>query len=136
MGRKAWIAYLPEVRYIYRQEIRSTSGRFRQTQSVFGEIGQACHHARSHGRSEEGLLADARQLTERVRSGRTEILADSQALELQYLLGSQLVRNRDGRAAGYLWQVVRTRPWHWKAWIRLVQSSFISKSKTTSGPAV
>ena len=46
---------------------------------------------------------------------------------MQYLIGSQLVANGDRRAAGYLWNVVRQQPWHWKAWARLLQSRLLHR---------
>lgn len=133
MGMKSRIAYLPDVRYTYRQQIRSTSGRFRQAQQLFGELGQACLGARLNGLPEDEFLDQARQLTRRIRSGDSGVTADDRAVELQYLLGSQLVRNKDARAAGYLWQVVRSRPWHWKAWVRLFQAAVIPKPVATQG---
>ncbi|MFT3807423.1 glycosyltransferase family 2 protein [Arenimonas sp.] len=132
MGMKSRIAYLPDVRYTYRQQIRSTSGRFRSAQQRFGELGQDCLRARQLGLPEDGYLEQARQLTERLRSGGDAVPADNQAIELQYLLGSQLVRNRDARAVAYLRQVVRSRPWHWKAWIRLMQAVIIPKPDATA----
>ncbi len=123
MAALARIAYLPEVRYVALREVDSTSGAQRPRQRRFGELSQACSSARLAGISEEPILEEARRLSAQLRqpgAGGTEhrIAADAAA----YLLGSQLTRNRDSRARRYLWQVLRSRPWHWKAWVRLLQS--------------
>jgi glycosyltransferase involved in cell wall biosynthesis len=123
MAELAWVACLPEVRYIALKEVASISGVQRPTQKRFGHLSEACSLARREGRSEEPHLHDANRLAAHVRLGGGACAgtrADSDAAA--YLLGSQLTRNGDPRGRTYLWQVLRSQPWHWKAWIRMGQS--------------
>jgi hypothetical protein len=123
------IGYVPRVRYVHRKEVASTSGARRAAQVRFAEIGHRCRAAREQGQSEADLLEEAMQLTRELRSGAGDrALADHSAmLAMSYLLGSQLAKNRDARARTYLYPVIASRPWHWKAWVRLVQSFLLSR---------
>lgn len=116
------IAYLPEVRYVHRKEPGSISGSRRGYQSAFARLAHECVLARRCGRGEDALLESARQLSAEVRASKDGRRGSSTAHEISYLIGSQLVRNRDIRARHYLLDVVRARPLHWRAWARLTQS--------------
>ena len=127
MAERMSFACVQEVRYFHRKEIGSTSGAMRPAQRRFGELGHACRQARVQGGDEHPFLEEARQLSERVRAdggGGAERGASAAAA---YLLGSQLYRNGNPRARDYLWQAIRLRPWHWRAWLRLAQSSVLRK---------
>lgn len=128
MASHAWVAYLPEVRYVALREVESTSGSQRPSQRRFGELSQACSSARLAGRSEQPFLEEASQLAAQLRQRGGSITGSRSASSAAaYLLGSQLTRNGDTRGRVYLWQVLRSQPWHWKAWVRLCQSLLIPR---------
>ena len=142
MAEKSQIAYVPQVLYQARRDIWGVSGTLRPIQRKFGELGQACRRRRSEGRKETEFLQQARQLTEGFITERTAgRLKVGYATEMAYAIGSRLARNGDRRATKYLWNVICRRPWHWRAWARLLQASCpIKKSRraeTTSsrGPS-
>jgi len=116
-------ACLPEVRYFHRKEIESTSGARRPAQRRFGELGHLCRQARAQGRDEAPFLLEARQLSAALRDDASRGAERGASAATAYLLGSQLVRNGNPRARDYLWQAIRLRPWHWRAWLRLAQST-------------
>lgn len=126
MAARARIAYLPAVRYFHRKEPSSTSGSHREAQSRFAEIAHRCRSARDAGEDEGQLLSEATELARQLREGNRPAARDG-ALEIDYLLGSQLARNRDPRARRYLARVLRKRPWHMKAWLRLAQSMLTAR---------
>lgn len=129
LGEQALIAYLPSIRYMHRKDIQSTSGAQRPLQRRFAEIGHACRQARMAGADETRLLAEAAELSDSLRGGAGQRAADPAALDAaSYMLGSQLAQNRDARARKYLWAVLRRRPWHVRAWARLVQSFLTGRS--------
>ena len=119
MAERSHVAYVPEVLYRYRIGLDSISSRLGHYQREFGRLGQACRAARRSGQSEEPHLRVARLLTEEIRAGRHR--AASGRLQIEYLIGTQLAHAGDGRAAPYLWRVVRRCPWHWRAWAQLVR---------------
>jgi glycosyltransferase involved in cell wall biosynthesis len=127
MAEQSKIAYLPEVAYCCRRDLRSISGSLQSWQRQFGDIGQACRTARRRGEPEEPFLAHAATLTAEVvktrTTGRPESGHDTSVMA--YLIGSQLAQSGDRRAVKYLWTVIRQRPWHWRAWARLVQSQIM-----------
>ena len=118
------IGYLPEVLYRYRRDAESLSSVRHDIQYEFGEIGQACHTVRLNGGDESELLRQAETLAKKVRAGEIDRTGDIyRVAATQYLIGSQLAMNGDRGAIRYLWPVVCRRPWHLKAWIRLLQAS-------------
>ncbi|MCA9052370.1 MAG: glycosyltransferase family 2 protein [Planctomycetaceae bacterium] len=123
MAEQSWIGYVMTPLYVARREVESTSGVFRPYQRRFGELGQLCRAARRTGQPEAPYLEEAVELKERFlaerSSSRTSFRRSGN--DAAYLIGSQLSRNGDRRAAVYLWDVIRSRPWHWKAWVRLLQ---------------
>ncbi len=120
------IAYVPEVLYLFRWHPGSITGSNRNIQREFGRIGQELKEARATGKSEEPLLAEAQALTNQVlqlKADKTKpTRREANRLAMLYQVGSQLVKNRDHRARGYLWTVLRRQPWNLRAWIRLCQS--------------
>ena len=124
MGEQAWVAYVDKVRYRYRKDPSGISGSFRESQLEFAAVTHACRAARVRGLPEEPHLQTARALTERIRSEEEmpKVSGSLRSPEISYLIGSQLTRNGDARAVGYLKEVLRTRPWHLKAWVRMLQS--------------
>lgn len=118
LAERSWIAYVAETRYVALREVASTSGARRPLQRRFGEIALRCARARAEGRSEAELLHEAQRLSEGLAPAGAAAEPRA-AADAAYHLGAQLQGNRDRRAARYLWQAVRARPWHWKAWLRL-----------------
>ena len=124
MAEVGQIRYLPDVLYRYRRDAESLSSVRHDVQYEFGEIGQACHAVRLNGGDEAELLAQAAALAAKVRAGQIDKAGDSRRVTAtQYLIGSQLAQNGDRSALSYLWPVIRQRPWHLKAWVRLLQAS-------------
>jgi len=131
MAERSRIAYVADVLYCWRRDLGSVTGSRRSLQRKFGELGHACRQARLSGASEQPFLDEAMLLHERIRSGWRPPGGGNDSLGTLYLIGSQLVRNRDPRAARYLWNVVRRQPWQWKAWIRLAQSGLSARAHKT-----
>jgi glycosyltransferase involved in cell wall biosynthesis len=124
MAEAARVAFLPEVRYVALREADSASGKMRPLQRQFGEIAELCHRTRAQCGDEGDLLARAGALSESIRSGGSVGHASRLAhADASYFIGAQLAKNRDPRARRYLLKTLSLRPWHWKAWIRLVQSA-------------
>lgn len=133
MAEAGPVRYLPEVLYRYRRDAESLSSVRHDVQYEFGEIGQACHTVRLNGGDESRLLSQAAALTEKIRSGEVDRTGDAERVRAtQYLIGSQLAMNGDRSAIGYLWPVVRQRPWHVKAWVRLLQATVASGRARTA----
>jgi glycosyltransferase involved in cell wall biosynthesis len=140
MAEVSQIAYVQESGYQFRWHGDSITGTGRALQEEFGRLGQECRKARRQGTSEAYLLAEVDRL-------RTTTIAQRQSsspsaaertvkhsqLAMNYFIGTQLVRNKDVRARAYLQSVLRERPWHWKAWIRLGQSLFSGEKRVASG---
>jgi glycosyltransferase involved in cell wall biosynthesis len=123
MVESSKIGYVPEPLYTFRIHAGSITGRHRPLQQLFGQLGHACREARLAGRSECDHLRAAAELTLRIIQERTSgALSDTFSLQMTYRIGSQLAQNRDRRAVPYLLGVLRKKPWHWRAWARLVQS--------------
>jgi glycosyltransferase involved in cell wall biosynthesis len=115
-------ACIPEECYSFRRHAASVSSRHRDAQRSFGLLSHACRNARLEGRSEESLLSEAETLSDVVRQSRAGSGAAKLNLELNYLIGSRLAQDGQLNAVDYLWPVVLRTPWHWKAWVRLLQS--------------
>jgi glycosyltransferase involved in cell wall biosynthesis len=124
MAEHALIGFLPDVRYVCSQDMLSTSGAQRQIQGRFGELGWLCRVARLAGGDESACLLEAIALRDTfILAGRASLANATDAeLAQAYFIGSQLVRNRDHRARQYLWSVLMRRPWHMRAWLRVLQS--------------
>ncbi|TWU05951.1 putative glycosyltransferase EpsE [Stieleria varia] len=128
------IGYVPEVLYQVQIDSVGITGSGRQVQQRFGVFGRECHQARISGEDETPILAKAAKLSADLRQERDERRHSEPTRSQQrsrvlnqsntnYMIGSQLIKNRDARGRAYLWQVIRHRPHHWRAWARLAQSS-------------
>jgi glycosyltransferase involved in cell wall biosynthesis len=123
MGEVARIAYVPETRYVHVRETDSTSGMRRPVQRQFGELAHLCRQARISAGDEGELLAKAGTIAASIRAGGSASRSNRGALaDAAYFIGAQLTANRDARARPYLLQAIGIRPWHWKAWVRLLQT--------------
>ena len=123
MAERVPIAYFQETLYSALRSPHSISGSARSIQRRFGELGQACRAARVAGCSESEPLREAAALTEEIRTNLDERSSRKNDISnMEYLIGSQLMSNGDPRATQYLWSVVKHRPWHLKAWIKLSQA--------------
>ncbi|MCA9029640.1 MAG: glycosyltransferase family 2 protein [Planctomycetaceae bacterium] len=118
----AQFACIPEESYYFRRHAASVSSRHRDMQHTFGLLSHACRVARSENRSEQEFLDEAKRVARLVRSARASGNQHGEDLELNYLIGSRLVKTGSIEARRYLWPVVLNRPWHWRAWTRIVQS--------------
>ena len=129
MAEVSQVAYVQEAGYQFRWHESSITGSGRSVQSKFGRLGQLCREARRENNPEEPWLEEAEELRASIISSRQQLDSKRQRavrkdnqLSMTYLIGSQLVLNKDNQARFYLFKVIRQQPWHWKAWIRLVQS--------------
>ncbi|MFV0444356.1 MAG: glycosyltransferase family 2 protein [Planctomycetaceae bacterium] len=129
MAERSLIGYRRECLVSTPRSATSLSGAYADAQKRFGELGQQCREARSTGRSEEPLLAEARVLRDAIASRRNSSGAarGTAGSAMNYLLGSQLLRNGDRRARRYLLATIRRSPWHWRAWVRLAQSLLLRR---------
>jgi glycosyltransferase involved in cell wall biosynthesis len=83
-------------------------------------IAQATCLRRSGG-DEAAILAEAARVT--------PVRAPNKAARLargNYFIGSCLLKSAPGTARGYFREAVRHNPLHWRAWVRLLQSSWSS----------
>lgn len=115
-------ACIPEESYYFRRHAASVSSRHRDHQQALGWLSQDCRKARSEGRSEAAYLEQAQAISDRIRAERRQKTGPMQDLELNYLIGSRLAQEGKSSATRYLWPVALHQPWHWKAWIRLLQT--------------
>ena len=130
MAEHAWVAYLPNVRYRHRKDPSSISGASRDLQKSFGRLAHACKAARQVEASEGRWLEQARLLSNSIVSSRERSLdMGSSNPDISYMIGSQLARNRDARASRYLRDVLRSKPWHLRAWVRLIQSKLLASNR-------
>lgn len=122
MGEVSKISYVPKVLYCFQFHASSITGSRRSTQKQFGVFGQRCRQARLSGESEVPILREAKELSSRLVMSRsaTQSVDRSDQVSMSYLIGSQLLRNRNGRGCAYLWEVIRCCPWHFKAWVLLL----------------
>jgi glycosyltransferase involved in cell wall biosynthesis len=133
MTEHSQLAYIDEVLYRWRRCNAGISAARHAQQSEFGRLAFACRAARDRGETETAQLTQAAELTAAVKRdyvpGRA---ATSRSSAMSYIIGTQLARRGDRRAYGYLWSVLRQRPWDWRAWARIVQSGWNSRRKGTS----
>lgn len=137
MTERSHLAYLDEALYRWRRCDAGISAARHAQQSEFGRLAFACRAERDRGGSDTELLKQAAELTANVKRdyvpGRG---ATSRSAAMSYIIGTQLARQGDRRAYGYLWSVLRRRPWDWRAWARILQSGWNSRrSKSTSAVA-
>lgn len=120
---RAQLAYVGECLYRYRRCASGISGTHAGTQSEFGQLAFESRTARDRGEPDAAPLKQAADLAEMVQASRRPGRADAQpGPEMLYIIGTQLARNGDARAANYLWPLLRRSPWNWRAWVRLLQS--------------
>jgi len=120
------IAYVPRALYRFGHSSTSITGKYRSRQEQFYKLGNACRQARVEGRSEGPILEEARSLAVRVRQERSQPSKSAgNVVTTHYFIGSQLLDRRDHRAAGYFWVCIRHRPWHVKAWLKLVRALIV-----------
>lgn len=134
MAECSQFTHAPEVLYRFLRSPKSISGSQRHIQKQFGELGQLCRHARRANRPEAELLRQATALAATLRNHTSDATrAGLSAVAMTYLIGSKLVSNGDPRARSYLFEVLRRRPLHWKAWVRLGQSYLSSHEAAADG---
>lgn len=122
MAEHVQFACVPEELYAFRKHGDSITSVHRETQSAFGRLGQKCKEARLHGLPEVEYLKEAEAISAQLRLKRRSAPGKKVDTTLYYMIGSRLAREGQRAAREYLWPVVLRKPWHWKAWIRLIQS--------------
>lgn len=127
LGHVGQIGYVQKVLYRYRVGLENISGTKSALQAEFDRLAHACHHLRLAGRDESSLLVEAAGL----RS--TFVNKGSSASSMAYFIGRCLVGNRDRRAITYLWQAVRTRPWHLRSWFFLLLANLSGRGVAPKG---
>jgi len=112
LGSVGRLGYAQKVLYRYRISGESISGGKHPSKLAFAELAHECHAARKEGKSEEAIIAKAPVND----TNKEEVFLGSEAAT-QYFIGRCLFAQRDSRAIKYLWQCLRVRPFHVKAWI-------------------
>lgn len=136
MTEQMQVLYLGECLYRCRRCASGISGTQRAVQWEFGGLAFDCRTARDRGEPEAALLQRAAELTAGVRRRQTLGRADKQpGCEMSYIIGAQLAQNGDPRARKYLWDVLRRRPWHWRAWVRVLQSGWTARGSGNTATA-
>jgi glycosyltransferase involved in cell wall biosynthesis len=129
MAQVSLIAYVRQSCYQFRWHVDSITGSGSRLQSEFGRLGQSCLKARKEHLPELPWLQQADALRASIvesrqqhsQPGLSSVKMSSQ-LAMTYMIASQLAQNDDPRARFYLREVLRKQPWHWRAWVRLIQS--------------
>jgi len=125
------VAFVQKPLYVFQSfGAGDISGAHRSRQEQFYALGAACRLARMENRTETPSLEAAQKLTERVRERRADAGEHAaNVVTAEYFIGCQLLRRRDPRAAGYFWSCICRRPWHAKAWIKLLHSALVRGAK-------
>lgn len=133
MAEHSLFGFHAPISYFHRKDAGSISGVRRPQQSAFAGFAHACRRARVAGESETTILQAAESLASQLRQARSAGNAPQaeMAMDITYLIGSQLALNGDPRSRSYLTQVLRKNPLHLKAWVRLVQSVMRKASTRT-----
>jgi glycosyltransferase involved in cell wall biosynthesis len=119
-------AIVPDVLYFFEIDPNTVSGAYMREQRQFARYAHECREARERGEREEPILAKAQALRDAVVEARKLRGLKTESPAMAYLIGSQLVKAGNPQGRNYLWQTLRKRPWHLKAWIRMTQSWFSS----------
>ena len=122
MTERAKLAYVAEPLYRWRRCVNGISASRHAQQQALGDLAFACRAARDQDESDAALLERAAAIAAEVRGRSSAGRAGSASPEMSYIVGAQLAQRGDRRARKYLWEVLRHRPWHWRAWVRVVQS--------------
>lgn len=123
MCEKSQIAYCQHVHYAMTISEANISSLNRSLQTKFGDFGRLSFRARSRGGSDVQYLEQARELT----NGLVELKGKSSVAKKTshtsaYFIGSQLAALNDPRAVHYLKRVILKRPWHVRAWYKLIRT--------------
>lgn len=90
------------------------SARYGAQQRFLRQLIVESGRRRRAGGSEAGVLAQA----EAIRPGKAGGPEASSA-DADYFIGSCLLQRADPAARGYLWRVIKGRPFMWRAWLKL-----------------
>ena len=122
-GQLGLVAYVPEYLYESRYSPDAISVSKRDLQKQFGEIGLACHKARMQGESEEQFLRMATQLRENLLSGNINRISNNKLISSgHYFIGSGLYKQGDSRSIKYFWSAIKSNPFYWRAWLKIILS--------------
>jgi glycosyltransferase involved in cell wall biosynthesis len=109
--------HVPQVLYQVKFELDSITARHRASQQRLRELVRAAAAQRALGASDAAVLAEAARIRPADIAASPPDPAHRTAAA--YFVGSCLAARGDARARGYLRQVVRRQPWHFKAWVKL-----------------
>ena len=109
----------------------SAANRFTQTE--LARLARVAHETRLRGESDESILRQAQRVSDDHRERKKCAAASqTQVRAAAYLIGSQLLANRDARCRGYLIQAALTPRLFSKAIAKYLQSFIVCSPKTSS----
>lgn len=110
--------------YCHRLCPESISGGSRETQREFGRIGQAASRVRLNGGTDHDLVAEARTLSEQVKSGAGVLKGAGRKgiARGNYFIAAQLAAQGDSRCRDYFREAAKADPFFVKAWARWVMA--------------
>jgi glycosyltransferase involved in cell wall biosynthesis len=111
---------LPSILYTAVIRSNSISSKQRRRQEVARQHVFDCYQQRKQGGDDSNLLL---QLADKLDSV-TELGTHAES-EYQYYIGSLLLDNRSASCRDYFRQVLRTQPWHLKAWTKLLRAYWL-----------
>ena len=114
------LGYVPEVLCRVTFDPGSITGRHRAAQQRLRELSLQGAAARRAGASDEPFVQQAAAI--RPQRGADSDAAARAQVAAAYFVASCLFDRADGRARGYLRDVVRQSPGHWRAWSKLLAS--------------
>ena len=120
LGEIGGLKYAPEVLYQYRLSPESVSGSRHGVKKMFAENVDRCVESRCSGESEAPILQTCLRL-----SGQVSDMTGGSMARTYYFLGRILLGRQPDRAAVYLYQCLRRRPWHCRAWFCLLAAPLI-----------
>jgi hypothetical protein len=117
------LAFVDEVLYQVRFSPGSITARHRPQQQVLRGLIREATLARRSGKPETEVLEQAAKVGP--GNHETDRLGNADA---DYFIGSCLHRRRDPAAAAYLRRAIAARPFHMKAWAKLISSRVLHKA--------
>ena len=124
------LAYEQAFLYRFRYSPDAISGKYRDLQRRFGEIGQACFAARRSGQSEAKHLALAEHLTTLALARRRLNRVDRRCVAAaHYFVGCGLTQGGRPGASHHFWRSLGSWPLYWRAWVRLAGCPLIAISR-------
>jgi len=124
-------ACVPDLLYEVGFTYDSISARHLPKQQRLKALIAEAMQLRRAGEPEDSVLRRAAMIRPGAKSGESRIKRDADAA---YFVGSCLTQRGDPAAVSYLREVVGSRPWHLKAWVKLARSVLRSGRATEAKP--